>query len=118
MDTDAINRMVAEKIFGWTWSRDHATPCWRVSPEDPYFREYDLSRHVPEFATSIADAWPVVEKMRERGGNLFCLTLMCPESDGQRWLCVAHDASSGSAPTAPLAICLAALKAVGCEVPA
>ena len=71
----------------------------------------------PDFALDISAAWQVVEKMREWDG------CMNPEveirSDMGRWTCAigfeAWAAISGeaTADTAPLAICIAALKAKG-----
>lgn len=69
---------------------------------------------VPLYSTDIAAAWSVVERMRELGWRLnlddFCFryTALFSNSAGD------HASAHGSL-TAPYAICLAALRAVGVE---
>lgn len=86
LDARALDAEVAEKVMGWAFAKSKHGH-WRVyvpgedrMREEGYgwaqFSEVDcgaLNREwweeteVPEFSTSIADAWKVVEKMRERG---------------------------------------------------
>jgi len=65
---------------------------------------------VARYSTDIAAAWQVVEKMRERG---WFLNLHEEGALSQQWVCVfdddAFDSGEFLAPTAPLAICRAAL---------
>lgn len=70
---------------------------------------------IPDYSTSIAAAWEVVEKMREMGFTIMLNDYITTKRNS--WMAefvkhptfgVIHDAA-----TAPLAICLAALKAVG-----
>ena len=86
-----IDVFVAEKVMGWV----QETLEWGVS-------------QLPHYSTQIADAWLVVEKLKER----FDIEISC---NVQGWtMYVYNDTYSGIyAPTAPLAICLAALKATG-----
>ena len=65
-----------------------------------------VATRVPAYSTQIADAWLVVEKLKER----FDIEISC---NVQGWtMYVYNDTYSGIyAATAPLAICLAALKA-------
>lgn len=73
---------------------------------------------VPNYTTSIGYAWDVVERMRkwhDRGlifkaypvGFRFDYSAVFQARDSEQW--------SANAETAPLAICLAALKAVGVD---
>lgn len=69
--------------------------------------------HQPNYSTSIADAWLVVEKMR---GNGYVLHLDDGNTEWRAFFAVPNDESKimGSyQPTAPTAICLAALRAIG-----
>jgi len=73
-----------------------------VMPNGKWQHEPD----VPEYSTDIKAAWLVVEKMRERSRIEII-------DDGMSWVVGLHDLDVlVSAPTAPEAICLAALAAV------
>ena len=94
--TRAIDALIAEHVFEII-----------MPPNSEYIRNY---------STSIADAWLVVEKMgciatSENTWDLFNI-IKTPEG---------FDASFGhfsvEVEDAPLAICLAALKSLGLEVP-
>jgi hypothetical protein len=65
----------------------------------------------PQYSTNIADAWLVVEKMQEKGWLVSIRNF-------PKWTCEIcfYDPIIVYAETAPLAICLAALKACGVEV--
>jgi hypothetical protein len=72
-----------------------------------------------EYSSDIAAAWPVFEQM----GVAQQISQSDPAGygDDQRWWCWLPEEYGGDgyiamAPTAPMAICLAALKAVGVEV--
>jgi len=69
---------------------------------------------IPKYTTDISAAWEVMEKMRKSG----CLVSVHNVFGGYRSTVVPHehDAFWGDAPTAPEAICLAALRAVGVDV--
>jgi hypothetical protein len=83
--------------------------------------------HAGRYSTGIAAAWEVVEKvwatLPKTGYGTFRALLHRRDPDG-RWICeFAPDAhgdwsthATAEADTAPLAICLAALRAVGVEV--
>ncbi len=98
-----MDRMIGEKVMGFTYVSGH----WRPSND-------------------IAQAWEVVEKLRSKGVTM----IVFPYRTG--WVCsfidgdidcdrVSHDfhyidcetADTATADTPPLAICRAALKAVG-----
>lgn len=107
-----LDALVAEKVMGWKLSNatdgteywDNGKFCGGIWP-----KEWNPS-------TNIADAWNVVEKMKSKD-YLFSLknivkgtfTFSLTDWGGN---CSTYAAE---AETAPLAICLAALKAVGVE---
>lgn len=103
-----LDAKVAEKVMGW-WAimlpADDRMVASGIPPKEGHERE-----GVPHYSTSIEAAWEVVEKMHQE----WWFTLV-QGPDG--WLAdfyndmdVRHRAK---AKTAPEAICLAALKAVG-----
>ena len=72
--------------------------------------DYHIERAVPDcYSTSIAAAWQVVEKMKLDSPMVRYDAYR--DDDRPRWTC-AINGVRGDANTAPLAICLAALKAV------
>jgi len=97
-----LDVLVAEKVFGWQWNirngvcyAEHdcfnAADCW------PQFRP----------STDIADAWTVVQKFKDYDWKIES------HGDGETFT-IYKDGTHycGDAPTAPLAICRAALKAI------
>ena len=64
------------------------------------------------YSTDIAAAWGVVERLAALGNHVAVESWR--DSSDARWQVVVYD-KHAYAPTAPLAICLAALKAVGAE---
>ena len=118
-ELDAIKIRVAVEVFGWkeTDKRlpDH-DPNW-LEYEAPWFELPDGSifhhTHMPDYPRRIADAWLVVEKIdvlsfgieKRRKDNLWWVVFIQDDDDTTQW-------HSAEADTAPLAICLAALKAV------
>ncbi|TCJ98221.1 UNVERIFIED_ORG: hypothetical protein BDK47_1187 [Anoxybacillus amylolyticus] len=109
MDSRAIDRLVAEKVMGWVQG-EYAKDKW-------YYKKNEQIQGMAKFindwnpSTNIADAWQVVEKFeiveinRIMDGYSCEITLFDP-----------FRIRRGEAKTAPLAICLAALKAVGVDV--
>lgn len=107
-----LDGLIAEKVMGWTYKTfpDGACPTvkhWH-GPKDECL--------LPRYSIDIAAAWQVVEEMnnREIGMELYRFN---SEAMPKAHECRFYEDSSGywsaSADTAPLAICLAALKAVG-----
>ncbi len=98
-----IDSLIAEKIFGWKLD-DESALVWLLP---------DGSRRgaLPHYSTDIADAWQVIEHMNDRGWSP---TVFC---EFQWWIANFFTDIAGSfeasAETAPLAICLAALRAMG-----
>jgi len=125
-----MDALVAEKVMGWsnvektTWSnyRADGTPFgggkeWRGTPPNHEAEFNPVLYPIKNYSTDIAAAWMVVEKIRP----LFWSTqvMVWDHSDKYIVSCVyrgGHDepekAINSEAPTAPLAICRAALLAV------
>lgn len=120
-----LDALVAEKVFGWRpWVNKRGawvveTPDGQLSEGDAYASAgswaFFYDDELPRYCTDIADAWRVVEKMRERWH--FSI------DSGLRGLTTAkfwarEGLGYGACPDelAPRAICLAALRAVGVEV--
>lgn len=117
-----LDALIAEKVMGWTKKE---LPTNRVNPSYTawYWVSNDDNVKIPTnfFNPSINlhDAWQVVEKLKK--DNIYIDIYSLP-SDGYRVETSTHDGeqyvhmSTVGADTAPLAICLAALKAVGVEI--
>ena len=109
-----LDALVAEKVMGLRF-------VWRSQLTDHYgynagvwtiptkWGTMDLTEEPPRYSTDIAAAWEVVEKMREDG---FLVALY--RSAGA-WIADTNP-GYGKSDTAPHAICLAALRAVGEDV--
>lgn len=135
-----LDALVAEKVMGWKRvEKPHKfgtgiTIHLRApgKPEEPNtVCEYitgDIaapclpSEFIPKYSTDIAAAWYVVEKIKHNGpaeAKDMDATLTIEEADGEWWVGWRWHEWTGdgaSAQSAPHAICLAALKAVGVEV--
>lgn len=109
-----LDALVAEHVMGYECvCSDEPVDC-------PVHYAEDLDTLLP-YSTDIAAAWPVVERMRElrwvfslctlNAGDFYCIFKVHEFSSRPSAI---HDAR---ADTAPHAICLAALRAVGVEVP-
>ena len=118
-----LDALIAEKVMGWAATHEDELYIWFndgvPGPPKRFCSDIDYYRENPFFwspSTQIADAWLVVEKLREMGAwislgakdgafNWDFRGIIREEQDDERRF-IAHAA------TAPLAICLAALKAV------
>jgi hypothetical protein len=106
-----LDALVAEKVMGWKPVQIHsATDCY----DDEHGISKCLEFH--QFSTDIACAWQVVEKLEVN--FLFDI-----DNWNDQWKCTVLERGNNRSWTArektfPLAICLAALKAYGVEVPA
>ncbi len=96
-----LDRLVAEKVMD-------------------YYKNFDNILSPPKYSTDIAAAWEVVEKLAEDTHGGFALNqLRFPHRQGIRGYLTSFYGEThveATADTAPHAICLAALKAVGVEV--
>jgi Phage ABA sandwich domain len=108
-----LDALVAEKVMGWTQVRNSKpegfSSLWRGRPPG----NLATLRTIPDYSTDISDAWKVVEKVDNRNGvarEMGVLTASISRYDNG--YTVRFFNSGVTADTAPLAICLAALKAV------
>ena len=120
-----LDVLVAEKVMGWKNISPHysKTP-WGTDPK------HGMNWcQLPSYSTYIVAAWEVVEKMASLDWDVnISLSSKLPSDDVERWYCEMTCGDDNAAwrddfrfiqiwaSTAPLAICLAALKAVGVEV--
>jgi Phage ABA sandwich domain len=120
MNLREIDRLIAEKVMGWKIYADSAGyKFWSINEDDSSRIICSVTSFEP--STDIRDAWLVVEKLRET--KIFSL-YDAWDGDDNKIFCAVFEYNDtyhvvdykGYADTAPLAICLAALKAVGVEV--
>ena len=136
-DLREIDALVERHIFGRDvifvegqdrWLEDeHGT--FILQPGDSYYQENGYDVPVAGYSSQIRPAWQVVEKLAERG-MYFQISTEPPGFD-VTFEAIIRDGNTGTwdrngsydgyvaeaqAKTAPLAICLAALKACGVEV--
>ncbi|KYD12407.1 BC1872 family protein [Saccharococcus caldoxylosilyticus] len=107
MNLREINWFVAEKVMNWhVWENEDG--------ELMVTKGYGCYSHCPSFSTNIADAWQVVEKLN---GDDFDFQVW--REKGKYNVEFAKDFfylfGFAESENAALAICLAALKAVGVE---
>jgi hypothetical protein len=124
-----LDALVAEKVMGLRrvteYSEEFAYPHYPGdfvnSDGHRVFSSFDEPTHqLPKYSSDISAAWEVVEKFikfnpfwEENDSLWFDLSPTKPPG----WYCNFGDSSTSVyADTAPLAICLAALKAVGVEI--
>ena len=114
-----LDALVAEHVMGWSLNSNnfgHVPRGWppEMTPLDTNYDPVD----VPAYSTDIAAAWEVVEKMNAEDIRL---ELYSPYGD-PHWACQfwmeGELVAGAGVDTAPHAICLAALKAVGASAPA
>ncbi len=114
----ALDRLVAEKVMGWTLA-DRWACGWGKGPS-VYITNLEKSPTWQDFtpSTDIAAAWEVVEHLRkqkhEDGGRKYLVSMIDHTDsveivvedfrEGDSWLAVNE--------SAPMAICLAALRAM------
>ena len=121
-----LDEFVGERVFKLKVERAER---WWIEGERDWTDDGELVymegvnvRRLPAYSTDIAAAWPVVDELRERGWHMeldnrgtdwsvLFLQYKEPMPDCP-WQLVTDEVAA-SAPTAPRAICLAALKVVG-----
>lgn len=111
-----LDALVAEKVMGLFVDRSHETNgqfhAKGAGVEYIGFEMGGWDEVVPKYSTDIAAAWQVAEKLNEILQSEFCLS--CVNGEWTVYRCWHTDSEPlGWAPTAPLAICIAALRAVG-----
>lgn len=113
-----LDARVHREVFGLECS--HFTPTggeygshlngWYTTP----LKFAHIPASVPQYTTDIAAAWRVVEKLSE--GNLFIVSVFrCPTTQPVGYAARFGGHAVVGQPTAPLAICLAALAATGVQ---
>ena len=111
--TDVCVAVVVMGIVVPDWGPD--TPCpingseMRWTEERAWCYDHSEWHYGPaqEYSTDIAAAWEVVGRMGD------VLRRLLRNKGSEKWECIFDYVHVGTAPTAPLAICRAALKAVG-----
>lgn len=107
-----LDALIAEKIMHLDNIR------WRegslYDDTDHKFLEYGsdyiagIGNQIPDYSTNIYAAWEVVNKI----GGWFQITQIAIEREEPFWSCEFGTDQAAGAATAPLAICMAALKVV------
>lgn len=119
-----LDALVAETVMGWRALQDsHCAECEAMIAEGTLMMSdpQGLVGVVPDYSTSIAAAWEVFEWLCKRGDDVAEVVQLTWNIQtgwwctSERWVTVDVQ---GNADTAPLAICLAALKACEAEAPA
>ena len=113
-----LDARVATEVMQWHRSKDSGGEYWKN--EEGLSTGYRINAGMwtpdvwnPSDPEGIAAAWEVVEKLRSDGFGWILQN--CHADDGVPWCCFTsteEDVHEGQGDTAPLAICLAALKAV------
>ncbi|MDK7664369.1 BC1872 family protein [Cytobacillus oceanisediminis] len=128
MEVYEINRLVGEKVLQWEWRESLDSWVSKIGEGHVYV----VADHTFSPATKVQDAWVVVNKLNEMGFRTLIKTCgkhtkgviegTAQEGD---WLVNTMNENLDFkvtypvyAKSAPLAICLSALKAVGCELSA
>ena len=124
----SIDRLVAERVMGWTVNKEQSPYRWNVPLDTRYYHEWDtcfVNNGCPRFSDHIADAWEVVEHLERQSPKWLCKLVRRAGDLADfnqigwtcelRWIGVTRprEEAFGVHESAPMAICLAALRAVG-----
>lgn len=118
--SDKINAMVAEKIFGWKRIHDEYSRWWSIPESDPAYADLDGHDYTPPYSSDISAAWAVVHRVKDlhsesRGGMGDVVITFNPYT--ARWTVKFNWSNNKPVewdnPSECMAICIAALKAVG-----
>jgi len=115
-----LDALVAEKVMGWVEVRKQSIAnAFGQHVMDDYVGQPSIGVTqpvlVPRYSSMIQEAWKVADHLRSRSQFVAVLSGMGPQGV-QPWICkINRDGGflEERADTAPVAICLAALKAVG-----
>jgi len=102
-----LDALISEDVLG--------IPCFYHDESENYIGEHS-DMPIPHYSTDIAAAWEVWEHLVGHGWTIGLEYMKTAQ--GMQYRCDLHATKTGDvvdvfAPEAPLAICLAALKAVG-----
>lgn len=129
--TRKLDSLVAEKVMGWTYiiKEDTGYSWWKIPESDPLHDDWDGHDDAqPHYSSDIAAAWEVRNKMAETHDVVVCHWLFNNEEGDNRCEITPRQtpdecSKCGRCPpsthfevwakTAELAICIAALRAVG-----
>jgi hypothetical protein len=130
MTSRELDVLVAEHVMGLNPIRNDGSWVFTSRrewvPDGDYYFEgvdsegYHVTDEVPAYSTDIADAWLVFMRFADTYKVLSHVQLMSLGwTLGQPlvWRCTIGATNTATADTAPMAICLAALKCVDVEVP-
>ena len=115
-----VDTLVAEKLMGWHSAHNEAYPLQWTTPTGLVTWEH-TSYGAFKPSSDIATAWELLEKMRLKYGHVVVAWHpfdAIPDGEGgdyavySHWSCYIEEVGEATADTAPLAICLAALKSV------
>mgnify|MGYP001600886613 CR=1 FL=1 len=115
-----MDALIAEKVMGW--KRINTPPRWECKADYGLEREWGKDdpfcpkcMEWPEYSTDISVAWQVVEEFAHQSANKTAAELgmsyFSLSAYPNRWWSCRIGKESSDAPTAPLAICRAALRA-------
>lgn len=115
-----LDALVAEKVLGWVQVRKQSIAnAFGQHVMDDYVglptALAPQAQLIPRYSLLIQEAWKVADHLRERSQFVAVISGLGPQGV-QPWICkINRDGGflEERAETAPLAICLAALKAVG-----
>ncbi|HUR38493.1 MAG TPA: hypothetical protein VM222_03325 [Planctomycetota bacterium] len=115
-----LDALVAEKVMGWIEVRKQSIAnAFGQHVMDDYVGQPSIGVTqpvlVPRYSSMIQEAWKVADHLRNRSQFVAVISGMGPQGV-QPWICkINRDGGflEERADTAPVAICLAALKAVG-----
>lgn len=104
-----------QQVYVWP---DTRTTTYITHGEKMVIHADGTALTVPPYSTDIAAAWQVLERMKENGWHYYVGDTLTDDHYARFHEFMDDDGDEGasSAPTAPLAICLAALKACGVDV--
>lgn len=116
-----LDALIAEEVMGFHKHHIHgylhnapSDEAWDATYPDALEYDYHWPGEEPHYSTNIADAWEVVERF-VREGVVFIVKGdgLRPGDFNPKWTVLVDNQPRTDADTAPLAICLAALKAKG-----
>lgn len=113
-----LDSLIATKVFNWPYSGSTVNgrpfhDVWEFSSGGGYgLQSTRTSEAIPSFSIDISAAWKVVERMDSLGWHV---VMIYKVSNGKKSCAMSHanfPAISAYADTIPLAVCIAALRAV------
>ena len=104
-----MDQLIAEKVFGYAiLTEPHCDECAAMG--EPMFRDENGVGPIPNYSTSIADAWEVVEKLSMTTKQYWTMEYFSTGAHVE--FSVGGQSYEAEEETMPHAICLAALKAM------